>query len=48
MAHLSLAVCYTHGKGVEQSAEKAFQHHEEASKSGAIINLFLSLNDIKQ
>ena len=34
MAHLSLAVCYTHGKGVEESMLKAFEHHTEASKSG--------------
>ena len=34
MAHLSLAVCYSQGKGVEESIEKAFEHHQEASKSG--------------
>ena len=34
MAHLSLAVCYTHGKGVEESLDKAFEHHKEAGKSG--------------
>ena len=33
LAHLSLAHCYTHGKGVEESATKAFEHHLEASKS---------------
>ena len=34
LALLSLAHCYTHGKGVEKSFEKAFEHHLEASKSG--------------
>ena len=37
MAHLSLAVCYSQGKGVEESVEKAFEHHQEASKSGNYI-----------
>ena len=34
LAHLSLARCYTKGNGVEQSYEKAFQHHLKASESG--------------
>ena len=34
LADLSLARCYTKGKGVEQSYEKAFQHHLKASESG--------------
>ena len=34
MAHMSLASCYTHGRGVTQSYEKAFQHHLKASESG--------------
>lgn len=34
MAHLSLASCYTHGKGVKQSYEQAFHHHLKASEAG--------------
>ena len=34
LAHMSLASCYTHGRGVTQSYEKAFHHHLQASKSG--------------
>ena len=42
MAHLSLGVCYTHGKGVEESMLKAFEHHTEASKSGIyIVDLYI-------
>ena len=33
-AQLSIARCYNHGKGVEQSFEKAFEHHMEAAKAG--------------
>ena len=36
MAHLSLAQCYTHGKGVKQSYEEAFHHHLVASETGKI------------
>ena len=34
IAHLSLASCYTHGRGVTQSYEKAFNHHLQASEAG--------------
>ena len=31
---MSLATCYTHGRGVTQSYERAFHHHLQASESG--------------
>ena len=33
-AQLSVARCYNHGKGVEQSFEKAFKHHMKAAEAG--------------
>ncbi len=33
LAYISLAHCYTLGKGVEISMEKAFENYFEASKS---------------
>lgn len=39
---MSLAHCYTHGKGVETSTAKAFEHHLEASKSSQPIFDLLS------
>lgn len=32
-AHISMAHCYSHGRGVELSLEKAFENYLEASKS---------------
>ena len=39
MAHISMAQCYAHGKGVESSSEKAFQNYLEASKSSTFVTM---------
>ena len=33
-AHLALAQCYTHGRGLAQSYEKAFEHNKRACELG--------------
>ncbi|XP_013390958.1 death ligand signal enhancer isoform X2 [Lingula anatina] len=33
-AHFNLGVCYEHGKGVEKSIEKAFNHYQVAASGG--------------
>ena len=41
-AHMSLAQCYNHGKGVEQNFEKMFSHHLKAAESGMWISNYPS------
>ena len=41
-AELSLAHCYSHGKGVTQDLTKAFQYHLSAAEKGICVQVTLA------